>query len=79
MDVNEVCMQVREDADRLGLIMGQAMLDIGRHYEAQRITKEQCRRLLELLKDGVEEPTVDNDIPVYKMPFPSPDYRPPAA
>lgn len=76
-DVNEVCQRVRQDADRLGIIMGRAMLDIQMHHQARRITDEQRDALLHLLKDGVEEPTEENNVPVFRLRFPSPDYDPP--
>lgn len=77
MDINERCLAVRRDVDRVGMIMASAMLDIEQHLEAQRITRSQRDRLLYLLKENMEEPTVDNDVPVYKLRFPSPDYDPP--
>lgn len=82
MDVNELCLSFRDDINRIGLSMARAMLDIQTYYESYRITAEQRDRLMYLLKDGIddeEEATVDNDVPVYKLRFPSPDYRPPAA
>lgn len=77
MDINEVCTRTKSDLDRIGLIMGTAMLDIEMHREARRITGEQRDRLMDILKEGLEEPTVDNDVPVYRLRFPSPDYEPP--
>lgn len=79
MDINEVCRSTRHDLDRIGLMVSTAMLDIAMHAEAHRITEEQRDRLLALLKDGIddEEPTVDNNVPVFRLRFPSPDYDPP--
>lgn len=53
-------------------LMNQAIADVmKRSKERQRV----------LFKKhwGHEEPTADNDEPVYRLHYPSPDYRPPAA
>ena len=80
MDINEVCLGIKHDIDMLGVIMAGAMLDIETHFAAHRINRTQRDRLIALLKEGVdeEEPTAENDVPVFKLRFPSPDYRPSA-
>lgn len=77
MDVNEICVPIRRDLERTGLLLARAMLEIQEYHEAGRITTGQRDRLKAILNADLEEPTVDNDLPIFKLRFPSPDYDPP--
>ena len=55
------------------LTVYQALMDVG------RIEKHQYESLRNIVKFDVREPRVDNDLSVYPMRFPSPDYSPPSA
>lgn len=79
MDVNELCQGFRRDINKMGLALARAMLDIEDHLAAGRITTQQRNHLKLILNEDLEEPTADNDVPVYKLRFPSPDYSPPPA
>lgn len=76
MDVNELCQPFRRDISRVALCVARAMLDIESEREAGRITAGQRDQLMAILKCDLE-PTVENDLPVYTLRFPSPDYDPP--
>lgn len=76
LDVNEMCRSTRHDIERVGLIMGSAMVDIEMHKETHRITQSQRDILMDILKEGIDEPTAENNVPVFRIPFPARQAQP---
>lgn len=78
-DVNEVCRRTKIDIDRLGIVIGKSMLEIQSHFQARRISMTQRDQLMRILKHDIEEPTGENNVPVFKIMFPATSEPPPAA
>lgn len=79
----------RDRMDEFDRMQRGLILEAAEHGEdivaaTERIKQQTRPQYLKLLSDSdpafhYEEPTVDNDAPVYVLRFPSPDYEPPSA
>lgn len=81
-DLNERLRAYRgRQADAVWRVIGMALISLQMHVDAERITAEQRAHLKHILSENIEEPTEENDLPIFKIPFPArqPDHRPPAA
>jgi hypothetical protein len=55
MDMNELCLRIRDDIDKLGLVVARETLNIDMQLKTRAITREQHDHLIGVFTEGIEE------------------------